>query len=143
MIAPIGRRQCRFITSLGDSVPPPDFLLSICLLLHLSDYFVYLVIWIRDKRKEERHGNVIVGPFKLKYILTMQCHHVHKDISFSPDVDICSSNPCENDGICNINHATNYICSCKSGYMGTHCESKFKFPHWDTISISKINDCTT
>ena len=55
---------------------------------------------------------------------------VHKNISFSPDVDICSSNPCENDGICNVNHSTNYLCSCKSGYFGTHCESKFKFPYF-------------
>ena len=35
-------------------------------------------------------------------------------------VDECASNPCRNGGTCN-DHLNHYICSCLSGYNGTHC----------------------
>ncbi|KAL4237630.1 hypothetical protein ACF0H5_002344 [Mactra antiquata] len=35
--------------------------------------------------------------------------------------DPCGSNPCQNNGICNID-LTSYTCTCPSGVIGTHCE---------------------
>ena len=40
------------------------------------------------------------------------------------DINYCEPNPCQNGGTCNSQEDVNvaYICSCRKGYEGTHCE---------------------
>ena len=39
------------------------------------------------------------------------------------NIDDCASNPCQNDATC-IDGINSYRCSCRGGFLGTHCESK-------------------
>ena len=38
-------------------------------------------------------------------------------------VDLCSPNPCKNDGVCAVSDSSSYTCTCASGYKGAHCET--------------------
>ena len=63
----------------------------------------------------------------------MQCNRVSaKDLSFSPEINSCSSDPCKNGGSCNIVVGASYVCGCKSGYFGKHCESKVHYVYNST-----------
>ena len=35
--------------------------------------------------------------------------------------DVCASNPCQNGATCQL-VVDGYICTCDSGFLGTHCE---------------------
>ncbi|KAF3852765.1 hypothetical protein F7725_006120 [Dissostichus mawsoni] len=35
----------------------------------------------------------------------------------------CVSSPCQNQGVCQVNETELYTCTCKSGFMGKHCET--------------------
>ncbi|KAJ8035487.1 Neurotrypsin [Holothuria leucospilota] len=39
-----------------------------------------------------------------------------------PDADVCSSQPCDNNGQC-VNRLTSYICICPLGYNGSRCQN--------------------
>ena len=39
-----------------------------------------------------------------------------------PDINECSSNPCQNGGEC-MDAVNMYTCNCADGYEGTHCET--------------------
>ena len=41
---------------------------------------------------------------------------------FVSDVDVCSSNPCENGGTC-MDGINEYSCQCVAGYTGANCET--------------------
>lgn len=38
------------------------------------------------------------------------------------EIDPCSSNPCLNEGDCDLHIKTGYRCFCPLGYGGLHCE---------------------
>ncbi len=38
------------------------------------------------------------------------------------EVDPCSSDPCQNHGVCVVQRAQNYTCICQVGYYGDNCE---------------------
>ncbi|XP_014444943.1 lactadherin isoform X2 [Tupaia chinensis] len=50
------------------------------------------------------------------------------------DKGLCSSNPCQHDGICQVIDSqrgdvfTHYICECPPGYVGIHCEIRCSRP---------------
>ena len=46
---------------------------------------------------------------------------MNRVIPFSA-IDYCDSNPCPNGATCN-DQVHGYICTCASGYTGTHCET--------------------
>jgi len=37
-------------------------------------------------------------------------------------VDACASEPCKNGGICTLSGKQDYVCDCRTGFSGTHCE---------------------
>ncbi|KXJ10459.1 Sushi, von Willebrand factor type A, EGF and pentraxin domain-containing protein 1 [Exaiptasia diaphana] len=41
--------------------------------------------------------------------------------------DYCTSNPCQNDGVCIGKHAAGYWCDCQPGYGGENCQNKIDF----------------
>ena len=41
--------------------------------------------------------------------------------TFIPDLDECSSVPCQHGGTC-TDHVNKYTCTCPNGYAGTVCE---------------------
>ncbi len=44
---------------------------------------------------------------------------------FYKDNNPCSSSPCLNNGVCNVNPTTcSYICQCKPGYTGPCCGTR-------------------
>jgi len=44
------------------------------------------------------------------------------------DVDECSSDPCQNGGVC-LDHIGSYQCACSYGFTGTHCEQTVEQCH--------------
>ena len=57
-------------------------------------------------------------------------------ISMPPDIDECSSNPCENGATCS-DGINSYTCNCAIGYSGVDCEiSKY---HLISIQIEIDN----
>ena len=63
--------------------------------------------------------------------------YISTNFSFVISVDICSSSPCLNNGSCVINGPTGYLCTCRPGYSGTHCESK-KYISFKSLKMSKF-----
>lgn len=51
----------------------------------------------------------------------IQEHHV-KPTTKPTHINVCSSNPCRNDGQCYPASPTDYTCSCVNGYTGKECE---------------------
>ena len=45
-----------------------------------------------------------------------------KQVVFVVDINDCSSNPCENNGLC-TDDVNRYTCTCPAGYTGTDCET--------------------
>ena len=41
---------------------------------------------------------------------------------FLPELDPCSSNPCQNGGFCRDNGNGTFSCSCKGPYTGFNCQ---------------------
>ena len=48
-------------------------------------------------------------------------------IFFDPDIDDCSPNPCQNNGVCNDTGANSFKCQCAGGYSGNTCNGKGRF----------------
>ena len=40
--------------------------------------------------------------------------------SYFPDIDDCSSSPCDNGGTC-VDGVNSYLCECLPGFNGTNC----------------------
>ena len=57
-----------------------------------------------------------------------------------PDIDECSSSPCENDGIC-TDAVNMFTCSCAAGYSGDNCEtSKFSIILYNVKNVKVKKD---
>ena len=59
-------------------------------------------------------------------LLPISLHVTHAYLHLTPcclltDVVPCNNNPCQNDGAC-VNLIDGYVCVCRDGYLGTHCE---------------------
>ena len=42
--------------------------------------------------------------------------------SFFLDINECASNPCLNEATC-VDQVNGYVCNCKDGYLGDHCQT--------------------
>jgi hypothetical protein len=58
-------------------------------------------------------------------------------------IDVCSSQPCKNNGIC-METQDSFTCYCPLGYMGRHCESKYMIESNPCVSSPCLNNgiCT-
>ena len=45
-----------------------------------------------------------------------------KNVSLLTEVDMCDTDPCQNDGRCSDSVGTSYICTCEDGFSGEQCE---------------------
>ena len=45
-----------------------------------------------------------------------------KSVFYTLALDLCVSNPCENDGTC-VNGVGAYTCRCATGFTGANCET--------------------
>ena len=47
---------------------------------------------------------------------------IKQTFQFLSDVNKCSSNPCQNEGVC-MDGVNSYTCQCRDGYSGANCET--------------------
>ena len=61
---------------------------------------------------------------------------------FFPEIDLCASHPCENNGTCK-NFRTYYTCSCPPGFQGVNCETGEEIrwadsKYWDKTFVTRV-----
>ena len=61
---------------------------------------------------------------------------------FFPEIDLCASHPCENNGTCK-NFRTYYTCSCPPGFQGVNCETGKEIrwadnKYWDKTFVTRV-----
>lgn len=65
-----------------------------------------------------------IGIFKVSLFDSMENCDYSKDnllFSYSPDVNECDNNPCENGASC-VNSPGGYSCQCAAGWAGAECD---------------------
>ncbi|XP_072239710.1 slit homolog 1b [Leuresthes tenuis] len=92
-----------------------------CRLLWLSD-------WVKSGYKEPGIARC-AGPRGMdgKLLLTTPADKFQclgpVESSVQAKCSPCMSSPCQNQGICQVHHTQQYICTCTSGFTGKHCEA--------------------
>ncbi|TMS23078.1 Slit-like protein 1 protein [Larimichthys crocea] len=92
-----------------------------CRLLWLSD-------WVKSGYKEPGIARC-AGPRGMegKLLLTTPADKFQclgpVDASVQAKCSPCVTSPCQNQGVCKVDHAQLYTCTCKSGFTGKHCET--------------------
>ena len=61
--------------------------------------------------------------------------HLYGYILKSPEINECSSSPCQNGGSC-IDQVNSHTCICPAGYNGTNCETGMYLQ----ITITDVHD---
>ncbi|XP_035516328.1 slit homolog 1 protein-like [Morone saxatilis] len=92
-----------------------------CRLLWLSD-------WVKSGYKEPGIARC-AGPHGMegKLLLTTPADKFQclgpVEASVQAKCSPCVASPCQNQGVCQVDHTQLYTCTCKSGFTGKHCET--------------------
>ncbi|XP_060923455.1 slit homolog 1 protein-like [Limanda limanda] len=92
-----------------------------CRLLWLSD-------WVKSGYKEPGIARC-AGPRDMsgKLLLTTPADKFQclgpVEASVQAKCSPCVSSPCQNQGVCQVQHTQPYTCTCKAGFTGEHCET--------------------
>ncbi|KAL4239474.1 hypothetical protein ACF0H5_000289 [Mactra antiquata] len=82
------------------------------------------------------NGSCVDSDDGLSY--TCNCEDGYTGSLCQHNIDECSSNPCQNGGIC-LDEIAGYSCNCLIGYNGTNCENDIDFCNDDGCSAN--SDC--
>ncbi|CAB1417660.1 unnamed protein product [Pleuronectes platessa] len=92
-----------------------------CRLLWLSD-------WVKSGYKEPGIARCAgPGDMEGKLLLTTPADKFQclgpVEASVQAKCSPCVSSPCQNQGVCQVQHTQPYTCTCKAGFTGEHCET--------------------
>ena len=62
-----------------------------------------------------------------EFIIDLHFYVMNKQLNiFVSDIDNCLPNTCENGGTC-FDEVDTFVCQCREGFTGTHCETGIRY----------------